>query len=62
MESVIFAGLLISGYLANECNDDNKNKQKKHRLNKQKHPVERNCEYFFYLQLLLDSIFKVFYV
>ena len=30
MESVIFAGLLISGYFANKCNDNNdKNVEKK---------------------------------
>ena len=36
METVIFAGLLISGYLANQCNDDNANKnvEKKYKLNK----------------------------
>ena len=35
METVIFAGLLISGYLANECNNDTKhNKKIKKKLNK----------------------------
>jgi len=43
MESVIFAGLLISGYFANKCNDNNdkgiKNKlieQKKKKKKKKK--------------------------
>ena len=34
METVIFAGLLISGYLANQCNDNNANKnvEKKYKM------------------------------
>ena len=40
MESVIFAGLLISGYFANKCNDNNdkgiKNKSIKNKSIEQK--------------------------
>jgi len=43
METVIFTGLLISGYLANECNNDTKhNKKIKNRLNKKTKYITNN--------------------
>ena len=41
METVIFAGLLFSGYLANQSNDDNINKNKQKKIKKDKQKIQK---------------------